>query len=595
VALLEGDWATSFVMALETLELTPAEDHSRRMLVLDLLVENILVPEPVRFAYLEQELEQAAQLEPAELAYALAQAARFHVSRGEFDAAEAYLNRVKQIEESSVLGPPTYLRTGLAEARILGARGARDARGAAEGSLAFFDAAVSYFENRSLDSFVYPFYLERAEILRRLGDVNAAGIAFEDALRIIENSDDQLPGRLAFDAERRRAYELAIRFYLEHDPRKAWEHVQRYKTKLDLNLLHQFGRDAVEEPFPVDVPRLDDRTVVEYTLLEDRLVIWVIESGVLGHHEIALDRDRLTADVQRFVHHTAIQADPAMLSQLGLGLYDTLIAPFIEGVEPGRTLVIVPDRILHRLSFAGLPSPEGRFLVEDFPIAGAPTLSRALRSAEPWPAAPRLLAIGSPNQSISMRLELEALKDVHPSIKMLDARDVTPEAVIDDSRGRSMVHFAGHSAVDGASGLSSAILLDGIGGANTITAADVAGFELAPGALVVLSSCDSSVGNSIGGLGVRGLTSAFLAAGAGSVVGSLWTVDDEATGDLMTSFHRHLGTGATIAEALRSAQLEFIETGGHPYHWSAFTVTGDQSTTRPIPFATATEAATVSR
>jgi CHAT domain-containing protein len=80
---------------------------------------------------------------------------------------------------------------------------------------------------------------------------------------------------------------------------------------------------------------------------------------------------------------------------------------------------------------------------------------------------------------------------------------------------------------------------------------------------------------------MRGLTSAFLISGAGSVVGSLWLVDSASTSRLVMDFHESFGRDRRpVAEALRKAQLDFIKTGSHPYFWSGFVVTGNVSALR---------------
>jgi CHAT domain-containing protein len=80
---------------------------------------------------------------------------------------------------------------------------------------------------------------------------------------------------------------------------------------------------------------------------------------------------------------------------------------------------------------------------------------------------------------------------------------------------------------------------------------------------------------------MRGLTSAFLIGGAGSVVGSLWPVEPSSTSDLMIRFHRAFAKlGMPVAQALRQAQMEFLEAypeRAHPYYWSGFVVTGNFS------------------
>jgi CHAT domain-containing protein len=117
-----------------------------------------------------------------------------------------------------------------------------------------------------------------------------------------------------------------------------------------------------------------------------------------------------------------------------------------------------------------------------------------------------------------------------------------------------------------------------------VTAVDIAQQRLQSNAVVVLSSCDSSVGNSRDGIGMRGLTSAFLIGGAGSVVGSLWPVEASSTADLMIRFHRAFATGQMpVAKALREAQLGFLRSfpeRSHPYYWSGFVVTGNFSALR---------------
>jgi CHAT domain-containing protein len=146
-------------------------------------------------------------------------------------------------------------------------------------------------------------------------------------------------------------------------------------------------------------------------------------------------------------------------------------------------------------------------------------------------------------------------------------------------------HYAGHSVTDAVDPLRSSILLDGNRkGPNSVTAVDISRQRLWNNAVVVLSSCDSSVGNSRDGVGMRGLTSAFLIGGAGSVVGSLWPVEASSTADLMIRFHRAFAAAQMpVAQALRSAQLDFIKEHperSHPYYWSGFVVTGNFSALR---------------
>ncbi|HEY0782369.1 MAG TPA: CHAT domain-containing protein, partial [Thermoanaerobaculia bacterium] len=93
--------------------------------------------------------------------------------------------------------------------------------------------------------------------------------------------------------------------------------------------------------------------------------------------------------------------------------------------------------------------------------------------------------------------------------------------------------------------------------------------------LVTLSACDTALGKDMGGEGLLGLTRAFQAAGARSVLATLWGVPDQPTSSLMFSFYRALRAGHTKDEALREAQEGEIKAGQPPFYWAAYQLYGD--------------------
>jgi CHAT domain-containing protein len=108
-----------------------------------------------------------------------------------------------------------------------------------------------------------------------------------------------------------------------------------------------------------------------------------------------------------------------------------------------------------------------------------------------------------------------------------------------------------------------------------LTAEDVSGLDLLATELVVLSACETGLGEVRTGEGVFGLQRAFTLAGAKTLVMSLWSVPDDATRELMEDFYRRILAGAGRADALRDAQLKLRQKYPDPYFWGAFICQGD--------------------
>ena len=110
-----------------------------------------------------------------------------------------------------------------------------------------------------------------------------------------------------------------------------------------------------------------------------------------------------------------------------------------------------------------------------------------------------------------------------------------------------------------------------------LTALEASNLNLFGTQLVVLSACETGLGDIANGEGVYGLRRAFALAGAESQLMSLWQVSDFGTQSLMAQYYEKLTAGMGRSEALREVQLEMIESGGQyssPYYWAAFILTG---------------------
>jgi CHAT domain-containing protein/lipopolysaccharide biosynthesis regulator YciM len=115
-----------------------------------------------------------------------------------------------------------------------------------------------------------------------------------------------------------------------------------------------------------------------------------------------------------------------------------------------------------------------------------------------------------------------------------------------------------------------------------LTALEVSQLDLRDTGLVVLSACDSGVGDVENGEGVYGLRRALVLAGAQTQVTSVWKVPDEATRTLMVRFYQGLLSGEGRSASLQHAQ-QFMLTNpatAHPYYWASFILAGNWS---PLP------------
>jgi CHAT domain-containing protein len=115
-----------------------------------------------------------------------------------------------------------------------------------------------------------------------------------------------------------------------------------------------------------------------------------------------------------------------------------------------------------------------------------------------------------------------------------------------------------------------------------LTAEEIASMDLASAEWAVLSACDTGVGEIRAGEGVFGLRRAFQIAGVGTLIMSLWSVDDEGSRRWMAElYEERLLKGLGTAEAVREASLKLLRDrrkrgqSTHPFHWASFIAAGD--------------------
>jgi CHAT domain-containing protein/tetratricopeptide (TPR) repeat protein len=354
-----------------------------------------------------------------------------------------------------------------------------------------------------------------------------------------------------------------------------------------------------------------DSAFVEFVVTSDKLFLFV-SCGTGSEREPAqlqvfvqpIEKQRLGELVEQFRRQLAdrdlrFRATASQLYQLVLGP----ARGYLKGKEK---LIVVPDDVLWDLPFQALLSPTGRYLLEDYSVSYAPSLTaleamtrvKQQRRHENGQAA--LLAMGNPagaglvpdrgnridrgNESgnlLQTENEVRQLVQIYGSSKsrVYVGREATESRFKAEAGGADVLHLATHGVLNNASPLYSYVLLaagdkggseDGL-----LEASDLLQMQLRA-ELVVLSACETARGRVGAGEGVIGLSWALFVSGVPATVLSQWRVDSDSTTRLMTAFHRNRRNRMSDAEALRAAALGVRKDPAyqHPFYWAPFIMIG---------------------
>jgi CHAT domain-containing protein len=335
---------------------------------------------------------------------------------------------------------------------------------------------------------------------------------------------------------------------------------------------------------PVTLPEIqallpEGTTLLEYLVSDAGIVLWIVDRRSVQVRRMPEGRVALTEAVRQFRGAIANVAPLPEVERRARALHQTLIAPAQDAIH-GTRLLIVPHGVLHYLPFSALRLPEGRWLVEAYPLATLPSASvLKFLTDKGAKASDRILAIGNPDLGPGLALpyaerEVRSIGDRFPSTSTVLIRaDASEHRVKQIAAQAGLLHFAVHGDLNEDDPMASALLLTPGGGDDgRLEVRELFGMEL-NARLVVLSACETGLGKLSRGDELVGLQRAFLYAGTPAVVTTLWKVDDRASFLLMRSFYENLDAkGAT--EALRAAQRAVFTTNPHPFAWAAFGLTG---------------------
>ena len=260
-------------------------------------------------------------------------------------------------------------------------------------------------------------------------------------------------------------------------------------------------------------------------------------------------------------------------------LYQHLITPLKPYIQTDL-VGIVPHSVLHYLPFGALYDGE-HYLVEEYTLFYAPSASVlpfAFAKRKSSVAPP--LVLGDPDGSLPhSRQEAQAIAQLY-DLPAHVGTDALERLLWEEGQDAGIIHLSTHGVYNNRSPLFSRVLLapdDSEDGYLEVYEIYNRGLSLDKADLVVLSACQTNVGELSRGDEIVGLSRSLIYAGTPSVIASLWSVSAESTRVLMEKFYTHLQEGTSKADALRAAQMEMIASDkyAHPYYWAAFGLTGD--------------------
>lgn len=320
--------------------------------------------------------------------------------------------------------------------------------------------------------------------------------------------------------------------------------------------------------------------LISYFVDDSRLLIFVLSQGKVSVVESKIGRKelaKLVADYREAVASKQSELVAGISKELATALWNP-----IQGNLTGITqLVIVPSESLHYLPFGSLTTGTSHPLLQDYVLTTLPNAaSLFFIDRNVAPDIQKCVALGNPEREAGDG----ALPFAEQEVKEMSAAFAQPvvftgkqatETALKTAKldGVAVLHLAAHGRYNEKQPLDSALLLardarnDG-----ELRGWEVFSLTMNP-RVVVLSACQSGIGRVSGGNEVIGLNRAFLYAGAGAVLASLWNVSDESTYKLMKYFYQQLPQ-AGPAKALQQAQLQVMKEYPNPWHWAGFYLTG---------------------
>ena len=354
------------------------------------------------------------------------------------------------------------------------------------------------------------------------------------------------------------------------------------------------------------------QTLIEYALPaedgeEKDFYIFIIDRKNMHYAEVSLDpsfRDDVRFCRQYMDHFSLYSVTPETNDSLAMALHRFYLRFFrpVEKYAEHKEILVIPDGAVNyiplescitaispgeKLNFAGLP-----YLIYRYEFSYLYS-SGMLFSDGKAPSKDEKVISFTPFATDDARAEIQTLAGSGEESGMLmdlfggtwfRNEKATVQSFLTSGSGDVIFHFAMHAQNEEENAEGNYLLFSGKG---KLFDYEISSLDL-HSPLVILNACNTGTGNLNNGEGMLCLTRSFMAAGAGSVVHTLWVADDGSSPLMMNRFYRKLAAGKPKNTALREAKLEYLDKAPpfltNPYFWSGYQLVGNTSPVRSKPW-----------
>ncbi len=379
---------------------------------------------------------------------------------------------------------------------------------------------------------------------------------------------------------------------ITEDWRKALHKREHELQRLENRLASTRGVSGLYAP-PVDLAATqsllpEKAAIIEYFIANDEVLAFVITRSSIKVYRNLINIDELTEKIRRFqfqvnraLRRGATDGDRGerllndALRELET-IHDSIIAPMQSELETLNQLIVVPHGPLHLVPFGALWDGK-QHIIDTHEILTVPSsslLQHVAGLSNESDISDSALVVGVADEAAPLIAhEAEIVASKLGCSDLLVGNQATATSVKEACCNARIIHLACHGHFSASSPLGSGLKLAD----QWLTVRDIYSMRL-QAELVTLSGCETGRNLITAGDELMGLLRGFLAAGARSLLVSLWRVNDESTEKLMAEFyslwHTTTSSKMSLAGALKEAQLRLRKQYAHPAFWAPFILVG---------------------